>query len=155
MAFAVGGLCQLLAGMWEFAAGNTFGSTAFTSYGGFWISFGILLTPGFGILDALKDDLNSALALYLSTWVVFTFIMFIASLRSNIGLVTLFAFLDMTFLVLTIANAFPQHPNINVAGGALGIATAFIAYYVGASELCPPGASVITLPIGQLPKRDV
>jgi len=75
MAFGVGGLCQLLAGMWEFAAGNTFGSTAFSSYGGFWISFGVLLTPGFGITTALADDLNSALALYLSTWFIFTFIM--------------------------------------------------------------------------------
>lgn len=155
MAFGVGGLCQLLAGMWEFAAGNTFGSTAFSSYGGFWISFGILLTPGFGITAALANDLNSALALYLSTWFIFTFIMFIASLRSNFGLVALFFFLDLTFLLLVIANAFPQHPNINVAGGALGIVTAFIAYYVGASELCPPGATYFTLPTGQLPKRNV
>lgn len=155
MAFAVGGLCQFLAGMWEFAAGNTFGATAFTSYGGFWISFGILLTPGFGILDALKDDLNSALALYLSTWFIFTFIMFIASLRSNVGLVALFFMLDLTFLLLTIANALPQHPNLNVAGGALGIVTAFIAYYVGTSELCPPGATYFTFPTIQLPKRDV
>jgi len=157
MAFGVGGLCQLLAGMWEFAAGNTFGATAFSSYGGFWISFGILLTPGFGIAEALTEanDLNSALALYLSTWFIFTFIMFIASLRSNVGLVALFFFLDLTFLLLTIANALPQHPNLNVAGGALGIVTAFIAYYVGTSELCPPGASYFTLPTIQLPKRDV
>ncbi len=42
MALAYGGLCQLLAGMWEFAAGNTFGATAFSSYGGFWLSFAVL-----------------------------------------------------------------------------------------------------------------
>ena len=78
MAYGVGGLCQLLAGMWEFAAGNTFGATAFSSYGGFWISFGVLLTPTFGITGpggALADDLSAALALYLSTWFIFTFIL--------------------------------------------------------------------------------
>lgn len=45
-AFAYGGLIQLLAGMWEFAQNNTFGATALSSYGGFWISLGIILTPG-------------------------------------------------------------------------------------------------------------
>jgi succinate-acetate transporter protein len=42
LAIGYGGLVQLLAGMWEFAVGNTFGATAFSSYGGFWISFGFL-----------------------------------------------------------------------------------------------------------------
>jgi uncharacterized protein len=42
MAFSYGGLAQFLAGMWEFAAGNTFGATAFSSYGAFWFSFGLL-----------------------------------------------------------------------------------------------------------------
>ncbi|OQV07000.1 hypothetical protein CLAIMM_11494 [Cladophialophora immunda] len=46
LAFAYGGLVQLLAGMWEMAVGNTFGATALSSYGGFWIAFGIILTPG-------------------------------------------------------------------------------------------------------------
>lgn len=155
MAFAVGGLTQLLAGMWEFAAGNTFGATAFSSYGGFWISFGILLTPGFGMIEALGDELNAALALYLSTWFIFTFIMFVASLRSNLGLAFLFFFLDMAFLFLTIGNCFPSNFGITKAGGVFGILAAFTAYYVGTSELCPPGASYFILPTYQLPKRDV
>jgi succinate-acetate transporter protein len=53
-AFGYGGLVQLLAGMWEMAVGNTFGATALSSYGGFWISFAITLTPGgFRIVEAL------------------------------------------------------------------------------------------------------
>jgi succinate-acetate transporter protein len=75
MGLAVGGLCQLLAGMWEFAAGNTFGATAFSSYGGFWISFALILIPGTGVIESLGSDADSALALYLSTWFIFTFIM--------------------------------------------------------------------------------
>jgi len=155
MALGVGGLCQFLAGMWEFAAGNTFGATAFSSYGGFWFSFALILIPGTGIAESLGADLNNALALYLSTWFIFTFIMFIASLRSNLGLVLLFFFLDLTFLILSIANLFPATTAINTAGGALGIATAFIAYYVGSSELMPKHASYVTLPTLQLPKREV
>ena len=54
-AFAYGGLCQLLAGMWEMAVGNTFGATALSSYGGFWIGTAIILTPGgFAIIDDLE-----------------------------------------------------------------------------------------------------
>lgn len=53
IALGYGGLVQLLAGMWEMAVGNTFGATALSSYGGFWISFGILFTPSFGIADSL------------------------------------------------------------------------------------------------------
>lgn len=54
-AFAYGGLCQLLAGMWEMAVGNTFGATALSSYGGFWIGTAIILTPGgFSIIEDLE-----------------------------------------------------------------------------------------------------
>jgi len=52
MAFFYGGLCQLLAGMWEFATGNTFGGTALSSYGGFWLSYAVILTPGFNVVGA-------------------------------------------------------------------------------------------------------
>lgn len=56
LAYGYGGLVQLLAGMWEMAVGNTFGATALSSYGGFWISFAIILTPGgFNIVSTLED----------------------------------------------------------------------------------------------------
>jgi len=155
MGLAVGGLCQLLAGMWEFAAGNTFGATAFSSYGGFWISFALILIPGTGVIDSLGADADSALALYLSTWFIFTFIMVIGALRSNLCLVLLFFNLDMAFLFLTIGKVFPTNLGLTKAGGAFGIIAAFIAYYVGTSELIPRNASYFVLPTYQLPKRDV
>jgi len=68
-AFAYGGLCQLLAGMWELGYGNTFGGWALGSYGGFWISLGIIFTPGgFGIAEAYGGEnaaFYNALGLYL------------------------------------------------------------------------------------------
>lgn len=155
MALGVGGLAQLLAGMWEFAAGNTFGATAFSSYGGFWLSFAALLIPGTGILEGLGDEADNLLGFYLGTWFIFTFIMLIACLRSNIGLVALFFFLDLTFMLLMIGKFMPTNINITKAGGGLGIVTAAIAYYVGASELMPRHQSYFTLPTYALPKREV
>ncbi|KAI9768690.1 MAG: hypothetical protein M1840_004685 [Geoglossum simile] len=66
-AYAYGGVVQLLAGMWEMAVGNTFGATALSSYGGFWISFAMIETGGFGIVGAYKspEQLNVALGFYL------------------------------------------------------------------------------------------
>src|ERR1700754_2464339 len=81
LAFAYGGIAQLLAGMWEFRNGNTFGATAFTSFGAFWISFWALnvfyakLLP---LTHAHKD-----VALYLIAWGIFTFYMWIASFRTT------------------------------------------------------------------------
>ena len=76
-AYAYGGLCQLLAGMWENAVGNTFGGTALSSYGGFWISVGVILTPGgFGIETAYANtgEFYAAFGLYLYGWMIFTFL---------------------------------------------------------------------------------
>lgn len=154
MALGVGGLAQLLAGMWEFATGNTFGATAFTSYGGFWLSFASLYVPGSGILTAYSNpaELRSALGIYLITWFAFTFIMLIAALRRNVGLIALFFFLTVTFMLLAIGE-FLNNASVHKAGGALGIITALIAYYVGLAELLVRDESWFTLPLGTIAKR--
>jgi len=155
MALFVGGLAQLLAGMWEFAVGNTFGATAFSSYGGFWLSYASIFIPGSGISDAYKDqpaEFSSAVAIYLTTWAIVTFILLIGALRRNIGLITLFLFLGITFILLA-AGAFTGTANISKTGGYLGVITALIAYYVGLAELLIRDESWFTLPLGQMPKR--
>src|SRR3954464_5649337 len=81
MALAYGGLAQLLAGMWEFRTGNTFGAVAFTSFGAFWISYWALVT--FFLKDIPKPDVGHAVGLYLIAWGIFTAYMFIASLRTT------------------------------------------------------------------------
>ncbi|CAH7670943.1 GPR1/FUN34/yaaH family-domain-containing protein [Phakopsora pachyrhizi] len=147
MAMAYGGLIQLLAGMWEFAVGNTFGATAFSSYGGFWISFGCIFIPGTGIMEAYTTaskagQLDNALALYLFTWFIFTSIMLLATFRSSIGLVVLFFFLDCTFLLLAVGSTMPHVESITKAGGAFGN----IAWYIAASALLSSEGSSIKLP---------
>jgi len=159
MAVACGGLAQLLAGMWEFACGNTFGATAFTSYGAFWISYALILIPGTGIIASYSDpatasQLNNALGVFLMVWFIFTFIMLLAALRSTVALVALFFFLDLTFMLLMI-GAFLDKVNITKAGGGFGILTAAIAYYAGAGGLITHDNSYVIFPGGKLPQRNL
>ncbi|OAV86740.1 hypothetical protein PTTG_00201 [Puccinia triticina 1-1 BBBD Race 1] len=159
MAFGYGGIIQVLAGMWEFACGNTFGATAFSSYGGFWISFGLILSPNSGILAAYatkKDELESALGLYLLAWFIFTSVMLLGSLRTSVALIALFFFLDVTFLLLAIGKLCTEGHALAKAGGVFGLITAFIAWYVAAAGLLEAEKSFIrlpTIPLGESSDR--
>ncbi len=126
LALAYGGIAQLLAGMWEFRTGNTFGALAFTSYGGFWISFFVLTQ-----LDLAKiapTEVNAALGLYLWAWAIFTSYMFVASLRTTGAVALVFFLLALTFIFLGIGNS-GGHANIIHIGGYLGLLTAIAAWY--------------------------
>lgn len=133
LAFGYGGLIQLLAGMWEMAIGNTFGATALSSYGGFWISFGIILTPGFGIVASYTDkttgisDFSQVFALYLWAWFIFTTLCTLLTLRSTVAFASLFIVLDMAFLFLALAEQ-TGIAALGKAGGAFGLAAAFLAW---------------------------
>jgi succinate-acetate transporter protein len=126
LALAYGGLAQLLAGMWEFRTGNTFGATAFTSYGAFWLSFWAFVQ--FYASKIPEADAGHAVGLYLIAWGIFTAYMFVASLRTTGAIATVFALLAITFLLLGIGDA-GAHENITKAGGYVGIATAIAAWY--------------------------
>jgi hypothetical protein len=126
LALAYGGLAQLLAGMWEFRTGNTFGAVAFTSYGAFWISFWAFVQ--FFAKEVPAADAGHAVGLYLWAWGIFTSYMFIASLRTSAGVATVFLLLATTFILLGIGNS-GAHTNIVKAGGWVGLATALAAWY--------------------------
>jgi len=155
MAVFCGGLAQLLAGMWEFPRGNVFGATAFSSYGAFWMSYATILIPGSGIVAAFDspDELASGLGIFLVAWTLVTFFLLIAALRKNIGFIALFLFLTITFALLA-GGEFTGSLTVTKAGGVLGVITAFIAYYVGLSELLTAeDMAVARLPLGIFPKR--
>jgi succinate-acetate transporter protein len=119
----------------EMAVGNTFGATALSSYGGFWISYAILLTPGgFEIIATYTADngttLDSALGFFLAGWFIFTTMLLICTLRSTVAFFLLFFFLDLAFLFLMIAKFRPlQADSLNSAGGYFGLFAAFMAWY--------------------------
>jgi len=151
MAIFCGGLAQLLAGMWEFPKGNVFGATAFTSYGAFWMSYATILLPGSGILTAYTDpdELANALGIYLTAWTMVTFFLLIVALRKSVAFIALFGALTLTFALLSAAE-FSGNVSIAKAGGAIGTITAFIAYYIGVSELLSAEVSaVFRLPLGK------
>jgi len=155
MALGYGGLVQLIAGIEEFVCGNTFAATAFSSYGGFWFSFGTLYIPQFGVVDAYGTDtagLDNALGIYLSAWGIVTLIFLIACLRSSIALISLFFFLDVTFWLLD-AGFYSGVENVTKAGGAYGILTAAIAGYTALAGLLTKDTSYFLLPVGDQSKK--
>ncbi len=132
LALAYGGLAQVIAGIWEFRTGNTFGAVAFCSYGTFWISFYFLVNVGLPAVP--KAEVPSALGLYLWAWGIFTTYMFIASLRTTGAVALVFLLLAITFIILGIGNSAlaggtsATNGTIKL-GGYVGIATAIAAWY--------------------------
>ena len=124
LAFAYGGLAQLLAGMWEFRTGNTFGAVAFSSFGAFWISFFFLIK-----VVPKATVTPHGVSLYLWMWAIFTAYMFLASLRTTAAIALVFILLTVTFVLLAIGDMGTGHPSITHAGGYVGIATAVVAWY--------------------------
>ncbi|KAF1834201.1 hypothetical protein BDW02DRAFT_598441 [Decorospora gaudefroyi] len=156
LAYGYGGLVQLLAGMWEMAVGNTFGATALSSYGGFWISFAIVLTPGgFEIESLMGDDFLNAFGLFLMGWFIFTFLLLLCTLRSTVAFFFLFFTLDVAFLLLGIgylqnSGGHPQEGCI-VAGGAFGLMAAFAAWYNALAGIADSSNSFFVIPVAHFP----
>lgn len=126
-----GGAAQFLAGMWEFIAGNTFGCTALTSYGAFWLSYAAILIGNFGILEAYEgneEQIPSAIGFFLIGWTIFTFMLFLNTMKSTLSFSALFFFLTVTFIFLA-AGELSGKVNVTRAGGGFGVFTAFIAWY--------------------------
>jgi hypothetical protein len=147
LALAYGGLCQLLAGMWEFRNGNTFGAVAFSSYGGFWISYFILTQ-----LDVTKistSEVNAALGLYLWGWGIFTSWMFVAALRTTVAVATVFLLLAATFIILGIGNA-GGHSGIIHLGGYVGLVTAIAAWYTAMAAVVNSTWGRVVMPVGPI-----
>ena len=122
LALAYGGGAQFLAGMWEFRKGNTFGATAFSSYGAFWISYWAF------VAFFAKGVPPTAVGLYLIAWGIFTFYMWIASFRTTAAVNVVFLLLWVTFVVLGIGAA-GGNATITKLGGWIGLATAVAAWY--------------------------
>ncbi|KAK1636337.1 GPR1/FUN34/yaaH family protein [Colletotrichum phormii] len=166
LAFGYGGLVQLLAGMWEMAVGNTFGATALSSYGGFWIAYGILLTPNWGITAtdgpyaANYSDHYSAVGFFLTGWFIFTTLLLLCTLRSTVVFFSLFFTLDLAFLFLACENyaanngALTASRNLQICGGTFGMLAAFLAWYCALAGLQDDSNSFFQVPVFHLPWSD-
>lgn len=150
VALFYGGIVQVLAGMWEYVKGNTFGGTAFSSYGAFWLAFwglGHFFKPGAGMT---ATDINKAVGLFLLAWTIFTFYMFVASARTNTALFAVFGLLLLTFVALT-AGKFAASEGLTHIGGYLGLITAFGAWYCSFAGVLATTWKRPVLPLGPRP----
>ena len=147
-AFAYGGLCQLLAGMWEFKNRNVFGSTAFSTYGGFWIGLGlwaVLVAPHATSASAADHDLGWILLAF----AIFNAYMLLLSTQVNMAVFGVFATLEITEILLFIGN-FNGTTSIVKAGGYVGVLTALVAWYTSAAGVSNGiVGSKIKLPVGR------
>ncbi|CAO1622542.1 unnamed protein product [Jaminaea pallidilutea] len=161
-----GGLTQFLAGLWEFASGNTFGATVFVAFGCFWEGFAMIFIPFFGemgeysgqpgvysMTGVAASEAESAIGLYLWIWFGITTVLLFGSLRSSIALISLLFFLDLTFACLA-AYYYTGNTALETAGGALGIITGFNAFYLGAGSFLTSYTSYVTLPLGSVAVKD-
>jgi succinate-acetate transporter protein len=147
LALAYGGLAQVLAGMWEFRTGNTFGAVAFTSFGAFWLSFWAYVTFFAG--DVPAAHAGSAVGLYLIAWGIFTLYMLVASLRTTAAVATVFLLLTVTFFLLGIGNS-GETEGVVEAGGWFGLATAAAAWYASFAAVTNSTFGRTVLPVRPL-----
>jgi succinate-acetate transporter protein len=134
LALFYGGIAQLLAGMWEFVKGNTFGAVAFTSFGAFWMSFWYLLNH---LPAGVKfEDQVHGVGVYLLMWAIFTAYMTIAATRVSGAVLAVFVLLTLAFIALAIGwlgyspHDFAKNSSTWIhVGGWLGLLTALAAWY--------------------------
>ncbi|MCW2645513.1 MAG: uncharacterized protein QOF87_2019 [Pseudonocardiales bacterium] len=146
LALFYGGLGQLLAGMWEFARGNTFGALAFSSFGAFWLSYWYLVDHVLAKLTAAKaNDVHHAIGLYLLIWAIFTAYMTIAATRVSVAVLGVFVFLTLTFIALAVGE-FAISTGWTKIGGWLGLITAVLAWYASLAGVMNDTAKRVVFP---------
>ena len=133
MGIAYGGTAQVIAGIMEWKKNNTFGATAFTSYGLFWISLVlILILPKMGLADGTGG--NTAMASYLAMWGLFTAVMFVGTLRANRALQFVFGSLAILFFLLALGDITGIEAITRIAGYE-GIICGFSAVYTALAQV--------------------
>ncbi len=143
IALFYGGVAQILAGMWEFAKGNTFGALGFTSYGAFWLSFWWLLTHPAVATAAGAAGVGS----FLLAWTIFTLSMTLAAVKTTRIVFLVFLALSVTFVFLTIGE-FTSVAAVTRIGGIVGLVTAALAWYGSAASVTNATWKRVVLPVG-------
>jgi len=145
LAFAYGGVAQIIAGILEFKNGNTFGMVAFSSYGLFWWWYAFMLwTVGAGWI---KPPAANAVGVTLLMWGVFTFLMWIPTFRANFTLWSIFLLLSITFFLLA-GGDLGMGAAWHAAGGWVGLVTGADALYLAFAEVTNATFRRALIPVG-------
>ena len=132
MGIMVGGFAQIVAGIMEFKAGNTFSATAFCAYGSFWWSL-VLILVNPSALGAEAAD-GTSMGFYMILWAAFTVFMFIGTVKANHATQIIFGTLIVLFVLLAIENFTGSHP-VGVAAGVVGIICGAAAIYTSVANI--------------------
>ncbi len=149
MGICYGGLAQIIAGMMEWRKGNTFATTAFISYGFFWLSLVTLIVLAKLGWGAPSDE--TAMAAYLAIWGVFTAVMFVGTLRLNLALQVVFGSLAILFFLLAIGDFTGASAGFKHATGYEGIFCGLSAMYAGLAQVLNELFGKSVLPLGPVP----
>jgi len=147
LALFYGGIAQFAAGMWEYQTSNTFGATAFASYGAFWMSYAGYVWYIIPTFVANGVDGSGPTGLFLLAWLIFTTYMTVAALHVSAVVAAVFMTLWPAFLFLTI-GAFADNQNCTRAGGWFGLICAFCAWYGSAAVCINSTYGKVVLPVG-------
>lgn len=141
-------------------------ASIFVSYGMFWWGFSFIFIPFFGEMGSYDGvpgvyamngqspgEAESAIGLYLWIWMGITTLFLFGAARSSITLIVLLFLLDVTFVLLG-AFYYTGNAKLETAGGAFGIATAFVAYYLGLGSFLSPDTSYFTVPLFSVAVKD-
>ena len=151
MGLCYGGTAQVIAGIMEWKKGNTFATTAFVSYGFFWISLVALIVLPKMIAGLIPAN-ETAMAAYLAMWGLFTAVMFLGTFRINRALQVVFGTLTILFFLLAIGDATGASPDFKHLTGYEGIVCGLAAVYTGLAQVLNELAGKIVLPLGVVKK---
>ena len=150
MGIFFGGMAQVIAGIMESKKNNTFGMTAFTSYGFFWLTLvALIVMPKLGWIPATS---NEGMIAYLIVWGIFTFILFIGTFRISRALQFVFATLTILFFLLAAGDA-TGNAGLKTFTGYEGIVCGLSAIYTGAAGVLNEVYGKTVLPTGQVVKK--
>lgn len=153
LAIFYGGTMQVIAGAFEMRKGNTFGFTAFSSYGGFWLFFASLeILALLGIVHPSLSAIGAALLL----WGIFTFYMWIPAMFANASLNLTFLTLWLAFVMLGLGDLYSTAsygPTLTQAGGYFGLGAAFFAAYTSFAIVTNSVVGAKTIPLGPSIRR--
>lgn len=133
MGLFYGGIAQIIAGIMEWKKNNTFGTTAFTSYGLFWLTLVALITLP-ELIPGIEAPNGTAMGMYFIMWGIFTSVMFIGTLKINLKLQIVFSTLSVLFFLLAIAKL-TGNEVIGKIAGFEGIICGSSAIYAGLSQV--------------------
>ena len=146
MGIFYGGLAQIIAGILEYKKGNTFGVTAFSSYGLFWLSLVAIITLP-ELIPGISPPETTAMGFYLFMWGLFTFLMYISTLKKPLALQFVFLSLTILFWLLALGD-FLGNSQVTTIAGYEGIICGLSALYLAMAEVINETYQKVIVPIG-------